>query len=157
MLSDDDSIGGIAQERWRTAAREIREEAELFAQVIESMPDGLVLVDNEGKIVFVNKQAELFFGYSRHELVGQEHAILIPESQRDIHDHHRIVYQRNPHIRAMGVLGSSVPLMGRHKDGSSFRIDIMLAPIIGRKGIYTVAMIRRSADMYTDTTNGRPK
>lgn len=153
MSSNDDFVEGVTQERWRTAAREIREEAELFAQIIESMPDGLVLVDNEGKITFVNKQAELFFGYSRHELVGQEHSILIPESRRDMHDHHRIVYQRDPHVRAMGVLGSSVPLMGRHKDGSSFRIDIMLAPIVGRKGIYTIAVIRRAVKVDVDAAN----
>jgi protein-histidine pros-kinase len=138
--NDDESVS--IQSRWNSAARAIRDESELFAQIIESLPDGLVLVDNDGKIDFINRQAELLFGYSRYELIGEEHAKLIPSNVRDLHDEHRINYQRDPHVRSMGM-AESAPLMGLHKDGSNFPVDIMLAPIVGRKGIYTVAVLRK--------------
>src|SRR6266446_10065763 len=84
-------------------ARSIKAESELFAQIIESLPDGLVLVDSNGIIIFINKQAELIFGWDRKELVGKPHSLLIIEEQHEIHDMHRITYQRNPHVRAMGT------------------------------------------------------
>ncbi len=137
--NDDDHRRAAAR---LDAAREARAQNELFAQIIESLPDGLVLVDADGKIAFINREAELLFGYSRHELLGQPHSTLIPETQRLVHDEHREAYQRSPHIRSMGFPGLS--LLGRHKGGHSFPVDIMLAPIIVDAGIFTVAVVRRN-------------
>ncbi len=122
------------------AARDARAQSELFAQIIETMPDGLILVDGSGIIQFVNRQAELLFGYPRSELIGREHNTLVPPTLRTVHDQHRRDYQRQPHARAMGGLGTL--LKGLHKDGGEFDVDIMLAPIVVEQGIFTVAVIR---------------
>jgi PAS domain S-box-containing protein len=52
------------------------------AQVFESLPDAVVCVDREARIVAVNAQAERMFGYQRDELLGQPLALLIPEDAR---------------------------------------------------------------------------
>ena len=125
------------------AAREGHAQSALFREVLDTLPDSVVLVDHDGRIAYVNRQGALMFGYSRTEMTGQPHAILVPETQRGAHDGHRAAYQRDPHIRPMGAPGLS--LMGRRKNGEIFPVDIMLAPIVVEQGIYTVAVIRRPA------------
>ena len=43
----------------------------LFRLVVDSSPNGVVMVDRRGTIVLVNRETERLFGYSRDELVGQ--------------------------------------------------------------------------------------
>ena len=52
---------------------------ELLSAVVESAPNGIVLVDGDGAIVFVNRETERLFGYTRDELIGQSVEILLPE------------------------------------------------------------------------------
>ena len=43
-----------------------------FQVLVESAPDALVMIDEQGRIALVNHQTEVLFGYSRRELLGQE-------------------------------------------------------------------------------------
>jgi PAS domain S-box-containing protein len=97
--------------------------------LLESAPNGLVLVDERGTIKLVNTSAEKLFGYSRTELVGRDVEALVPE--RHIPDHHKVrtSYQEKPEVRLMG-LGRD--LSGRRKDGSEFPVEIGLNPGPGR-------------------------
>jgi PAS domain S-box-containing protein len=53
--------------------------------LIESAPDGMVIVDREGVIQRANAETERLFGYSREVLIGQAVEILIPERYRSRH------------------------------------------------------------------------
>ena len=53
--------------------------------LLESAPDAIVIVDERGRIVFVNTQAEQLFGYQRSELIGHALETLIPERHRGRH------------------------------------------------------------------------
>jgi len=55
----------------------IKLEEEEFRQLVESTPDGLLILDSESRIVFVNSRAEAMFGYRREELSGQPLSCLI--------------------------------------------------------------------------------
>ena len=46
--------------------------------LLESVPDAMVLSDHEGRIVLVNSNAERLFGYPRDELVDNKVEILMP-------------------------------------------------------------------------------
>ena len=109
-----------AQEALRESqARQLR-------QLIESAPNGIVMVDQSGKIVLVNAQIEKSFGYSREELLGQPIEILVPERYHQHHSSYRAGFSANPTTRPMGV---GRDLFGRRKDGNEFPVEIGLSPL----------------------------
>src|ERR1700722_9816306 len=71
--------------------------------LLEALPDAIVAVDHKGTIVQVNSQALELFGYDRGELVGQKVELLVPESYRGKHQHHRENYAEAPKTRRMGA------------------------------------------------------
>jgi len=99
---------------------------ERFRSVIESAPNGIVMVDNRGTIALVNAQTEKLFGYSREELIGRPIELLVPERQRETHTVDRAAFTRAPQTRAMGA---GRDLHGRRKNGSEFPVEIGLNPV----------------------------
>jgi PAS domain S-box-containing protein len=98
----------------------------LFRLVVESAPNGIVMVDSSGRIVLVNSQLETYFGYQRSELLGQPVEMLIPERLRTRHDEYRSRFLDEHRARSMG-LGRN--LFGLRKDGSEFPVEIGLSPV----------------------------
>ena len=98
--------------------------------LLESAPNGFVLVDESGTIKLVNSSAEKLFGYKREELVGKRVETLVPGRHVADHQKLRASYQEKPEVRLMG-LGRD--LSGRRRDGSEFPVEIGLNPV-GRDG-----------------------
>ena len=97
-----------------------------YQQLIDAAPDGLIVCDRDGKIVFANREAERMFGYGRDELVGQPIETLVPEHMRGRHEKHVSNFVGAPKLRAMG---SGLELAGRRKDGTELPVEISLSPI----------------------------
>ena len=38
--------------------------------LVEAAPDGMMMADEQGRILLVNRQVEVLFGYGREDLVG---------------------------------------------------------------------------------------
>ena len=73
----------------------------LFHSVIEASPAGLLIVDEEGRIVLANRAAGEQFGFAPSELINQSIECLIPESYRSAHEAHRARYMAQPRDRSM--------------------------------------------------------
>jgi two-component system sensor kinase FixL len=109
-----------------------------FRLVVEGSPNGIILVNEQGRIELVNAQAEKLFGYRREELIGQSIEVLVPPRFHDAHPIHRLKFVAEPAARTMGV---GRELFGQRKDGSEFPVEIGTSPIQGEKGILVLAVI----------------
>jgi len=107
--------------------------------LLETAPDALVGVDQDGVIRFVNRQTESLFGYERDDLVGQPIEILVPESRRAVHRVHRQGYVQHPRDRAMGTV---LQLRGRRRDGTHLPVDVALSDIDTGGRLFVIAAIR---------------
>jgi two-component system, cell cycle sensor histidine kinase and response regulator CckA len=110
-----------------------------FEGLLETAPDALVGVDQDGLIRFVNRQTESLFGYERDDLVGQPVEILVPESLRAVHRVHRQRFVQHPRDRAMGT---GLKLRGRRRNGTWFPVDIALSDIDTGEGLFVIAAVR---------------
>jgi PAS domain S-box-containing protein len=105
---------------------------ERFRLLVETAPTGILICDSQGRITEANAQLQRMFGYSREELIGQPVEMLIPEQHRGTHVGHRTTYVNSPQARPMGL---GMDLHGRRKDGTTFPVEISLAPLATREGV----------------------
>lgn len=117
----------------------VEDDVDFFRQVVETAPDGIVVVDAEGIIRLVNSQAERFFGWDRQQLIGQALEVLVPDQVRDKHPGHRLGYATSPRTRPMGA---GLELTARRADGSEVPVDISLSPFETRYGMWVSAAVR---------------
>lgn len=119
-----------------------------FEQIINLLPDGLLIVDADGKILLVNRQVELTFGYHRSELLGHHFHLFLPQDLRDVHDAHFANYKLNPTTRWMN---QARHLKGLRKDGITVTLQISIGPLPTPRGMWFMALIR---DIERGVDNG---
>lgn len=111
---------------------------EHFRLALESAPTGMLMLDEMGRIVLVNKQIESLFGYPRAELLGQMIEMLVPARFRGHHPAHRAHFFTAPRMRAMGA---GMDLYGLRKDGSEMPVEIGLNPLHTADGVFVISSI----------------
>lgn len=112
----------------------------MFEQIVDSLPDGLLVINEEGVIQLCNKQIELLFGYPRASLIRQPVHMLLPESLSEKHAEHIAGYFGNPSVRPMR---KAQTLAGRHRSGRALHVQITLAPVVSTQGVLALAVVRR--------------
>jgi PAS domain S-box-containing protein len=111
-----------------------------FRALLESTPDAIVIVNDIGRIVFCNAQAEALFGWRGDELVGAPLELLMPPRYRGAHVGHRSDYLARglPRTRPMGL---GLELYGVRRSGEEFPVEISLSPLeteVGRMGMSAI-------------------
>ena len=112
---------------------------EHFRSVAETAIDAVITADNNGKIIFWNKKAELMFGHKANEIIGQPVAIIMPERFRE--DHLKGLNRAASRKKAK-IIGNTFELVGLKKDGSEFPLELSLAKWETKEGIFFTAIIR---------------
>jgi len=103
------------------------------------MPDAIVIVNDIGRIVFANRQAEAMFGYAHDQLIAWSLEMLMPVRYRAAHVGHRDHYLARSRTRPMGL---GFELYGLRKSGEEFPVEISLSPLETDAGRFGMSAIR---------------
>ena len=106
--------------------------------VIDSAPTAMVMIDVSGRIVLVNAQTEMLFGYPRAQMIGQLVEMLVPERFRVRHPSQRQGFFAAPETRRMGA---GRELFGLRADGREVPVEIGLNPIHTTEGLFVLSAI----------------
>jgi len=104
----------------------LRESEAMFKGLFEFAPDGVIVVDADGRIRLVNHQAQEMFGYTRDEMLGRSIETLMAERYQSMHTRRVSEFFQSPAVRPMG---KCLALFAKRKDGVQFPVDITLGPL----------------------------
>lgn len=107
-------------------------------QILEAIPDTVVVVDAQEIIIQANARVRIFLGYKVEELVGKSLDVLLPDPYREKHKENFKAFIANPVPYQMN---ERKKLTARHKDGSSLPVEISLSPLRLERGICVMAVI----------------
>lgn len=111
---------------------------EQFRLVVEASPYAIILVGEKGLMHLVNSQAEVLFGYSRQEMLGQSVELLVPDVFHTVHIRERESFMSTPVARPMG---RGRNLFGRHKGGKLIPVEIGLSSVTTPEGVFVLASV----------------
>ena len=118
--------------------------ANTFAyDAFDAVPDGVLVVDSEGRIKRANPQAAELFGATVDELEALSVEDLMPSALRSAHQQHRNDFAANPRVRGMAT---GLDLVARRTDGSTFPVDIALSPLEVDDQPHVVVSIRNTVE-----------
>jgi PAS domain S-box-containing protein len=120
------------------ALDEIVEQERNIRSLVEAVPAGIVVTNEDGSISLVNTAAQSLFGYERTEIIGKSVDDLVPEDLRPHHRGHRRSFMGRPQSRPMG---KGLDLSCQRKDGSSFEAEIGLSPLARGIHVSVVATV----------------
>ncbi|SDK36808.1 bifunctional diguanylate cyclase/phosphodiesterase [Arthrobacter sp. ok362] len=100
-----------------------------YGDLVESSPDALLVVAEDGTIRMVNTAAERMFGYDRGELVGSDHRILLAEGFRNglerlFFNLRRDAHADNDAADADETDTAPVEAYGVRRDGTEFQAEV---------------------------------
>jgi PAS domain S-box-containing protein len=124
----------LAVEKERAVER-LQEREEGLGTMIRTAPDGMVMMDQDSRILGTNPSLDRIFGYDEGELLGQSITRLMPERFRSRHD---AGVRRYGETGKKRVSWTGLELVGVRKDGSEFPIEISFGEFFqdGRR-VYT--------------------
>ncbi|MER9775154.1 PAS domain S-box protein [Mesorhizobium sp. M0220] len=109
----------VSELSFANAALRLREDH--LRSILATVPDAMVVIDEQGSIQSFSAAAETLFGYQSSEVIGQNVNLLMPSPYREEHDAYLHRYLSTGERRIIG-LGRTVT--GMRKDGSTFPMEL---------------------------------
>lgn len=106
--------------------------------LLSAVSEGVIIVDQDQKIVKANESVEKIFGYGKNELLNKPLNILIPPNYRKSHKAHFSSFINQNGFRHMGQGGN---FFGVRKDGSIFPLEIGLNNFSLSQNNFVMALI----------------
>lgn len=97
----------------------------LVRAIVRYSPNAIITIDEHGAILSFNPTAERMFGYAEDEVRGKNVSLLMPEPYHAQHDAYIRRYLETGETEVIGRSGRE--LVARHRDGSTFPVEIMVA------------------------------
>src|SRR5207247_6616556 len=109
------------------------------AQTLDGAPGAMVVVDQRGSIVAVNREAERLFGSTDAELRGEPSSQVIPQRFQQVYEALGVSDGESPEIPPKRA---PVRIFARRRDGSEFPVEIHHSPLGPTAGALFLVTIR---------------
>lgn len=113
-------------------------EARLLS-VLDTAADGIIVIDERGRILVFNKACEQMFGFQAREVIGQNVKVVMPTEYAAEHDEYIGSYIRTGVKRIIGI-GREV--RGRHSDGTVFPLELSVGEASTPEGRQFIGILR---------------
>jgi two-component system sensor kinase FixL len=128
ILGPDGAVIGISDiardlSETQQLATALQQREALLRSILDSNPDGFIVIDERAIVKVFSVAAERMFGYAAEEIVGRNISMLMPEPYAGAHDGYMQRYRDTGDRRIIGI-GRVVA--GRRKDGSTFPMDLQV-------------------------------
>ena len=131
------SLEKASRER-EQAEKESHEADSRVRAIVETVIDGIIVIDEKGIVESCNPAVERITGYTAHEFVGQNINILMPEPYRSQHDGYLVRYVNTGERKIIGI-GREV--VAQRKDGTIFPIELAVSELwVGDRRLFTGIM-----------------
>lgn len=116
----------------------------MLEAVLRTSMDAVIVIDEEGSIVYWNDQASEVFGYSRTEAANRcMSELIIPEEYRESH---RLGLLRYLEAGEAKVFGTLIKVDGLHRSGERIPLELLIAPVpVGTRRVFSATIRRQSA------------
>lgn len=129
------------------AEEEVRELQKQANLILDSAGEGILGLDNQGKVIFVNRAASLMLGWETEELLGNTHHKLIHHTNADGTVHpveecpiYKAYRDGKVHYRTGDIFWC--------KNGSSFPVEYVSTPIRDRGMLTGAVVVFRDMNTY---------
>ena len=113
----------------KRAEERLLDSEELYRSVTDTASDGIVSIDEQSRITFVNRAAETIFGYAADEMLGRPLTMLMPPDLRPVHLSAIGRYLRTGERR---LSWEAIELRGLHRDGHEIPVEVSFGEVARR-------------------------
>jgi two-component system sensor kinase FixL len=110
-----------------------------LASILETVPDAMIVISEDGIVQSFSSAAERLFGYPAGQVIGKNIKMLMPSPYRENHDEYLRRYMRTGERRIIGI-GRLV--VGERKDGSTFPMELAVGEMRSNDRHFFTGFIR---------------
>ncbi len=121
------------------AIADLSDEQQRLSAILDGAFEAIITIDETGTIESANQRAEQMFGYAQSDLRGQNISGLMPAPYRFEHDDHIQNYLNTGDRK---VIGQGREVMGRHRNGEEFPIELTVSETHVKGDRLFIGMIR---------------
>jgi two-component system sensor kinase FixL len=107
--------------------------------ILDTVPDAMIVIDEQGAMQSFSSAAERLFGYSADEVIGKNVKMLMPTPYRENHDGYLNRYLQTGERRIIGI-GRVV--VGERKDGSTFPMELAVGEMRSNQRRFFTGFVR---------------
>jgi two-component system, LuxR family, sensor kinase FixL len=105
----------------RANERALQRREEHLQSILATVPDAMIVIDDDGLMISFSTAAERLFGYTQAEVLGKNVSMLMPSPDRERHDEYIARYKATGVPR---IIGTGRIVTGLRADGSTFPMKL---------------------------------